>query len=318
MLLAACDGATPTQAVKIRACQYPTQDLLPFFIVQEQEIDKAGGIQLEPRATAGGAVAIEAMVAGTLDLCSAVGTVPLMTAAQRGLVPRSIVHVAANDFTDEHHRAVAVMASASVRDCRDLAGRQIAVNARDSVSAAAVVGRLETQGVHDYALVEIPFANMGLAVSGGNVAAAARNEPFYTQSLLRGDGKLLDWVMGGGPPFVRSQVTVIVFSADFVRQSPQHAKAYLRAHLRAVAWINANVERARALLARRLELTPDVGARFNLLRWPADARNDPALLDGMQPLLVRTGFLAAALPARRLYDETLLDQVLAERAQARR
>jgi NitT/TauT family transport system substrate-binding protein len=243
--------------------------------------------------------------------------VPLLTAAERGLIYSTVVPVAANVFTDERHRAVAVVAARAVRGWRDLNGARIAVNARDSITAAALVGRLRLEGVRDYVFVEIPFANMGLAVAGGNVAAAGMNEPFLTQSLARGDGVLLDWVMGGGMPFASAEVSAIVVSADLLRRDPPAAKAYLRAHLQAVRWINANTGQARRVIARRLDLTRDVAERFNLLRWPEDARNDPALLDAMQPLLIEIGALKTAIPARRLYDETLLDQVLAERQAGR-
>jgi NitT/TauT family transport system substrate-binding protein len=237
------------------------------------------------------------MVAGSLDVCPGVGTVPLMSAAERGLIPDALVAVAANNVADAHHRAVGVLAGASIRSWADLEGPRIAVNARDSIGAAALVGRLKLEGIDDYRLVEIPFANMGLAVAGANVAAASMSEPFFTQSLLRGDGRLLDWVMGGGAPFEQAPVTVIAVRAGFLRAAPDAVKAYLRAHLRAVRWLQAHRSEARHLLARRLDLTPEVGERFNLLRWPAHAPNDPALLDGMQPVLVQTGHLRAPIPA---------------------
>ncbi len=317
-VVAGCVGPASPPVIKIRAGYFTTQDFLPYFVMQDQGFDRAQGLQLEMTTFAGGAGVISAMVAGSIDLGGAIGSVPLLSAAERGLVPDTIVVVAANNMADEDHRAVAVVAAPSVQSWRDLTGRRIAVNARDSVAAAAVVGRLRLEGIADYTLVEIPFANMGLAVAGGNVAAAGMAEPFVTQSLLRGDGGLLGWVMGGGPPFTRAPFTVIVVSSDFHRKRPEGVKAYLRAHLQAVRWINANVEPARVLLARRLDLTREVGARLNLLRYPGDARDDPASLDAMQSLLVETRFLKTPIPARRLYDETLLEQVLAERGQARR
>lgn len=318
LLLASCAGATPSVTLAIRASYFPTQDFLPYLIMQDRGFDAAEGLQLDTRSFAGGAAAIAAMTAGALDLMPAVGTVPVLSAAERGLIPDAIVPIAANVFTDAEHRAIGVVVRPSVRSWRDLAGAPIAVNARDSITAAAVAGRLRREGVTDYRFVEIPFANMGLAIVGGNVAAAGMNEPFLTQSLLRGDGRLLDWVMGGGEPFPRTVVSLIAVSADFRRHHPEGVKAYLRAHLRAVQWINANPAEARRVLARRLDLTPDVGERFNMLRWPSDARNDPAQIDALQPVLLQLELLAAPRPARSVYDETLLEQALAETGVARR
>lgn len=52
---------------------------------------------------------------------------------------------------------------------------------------------------------------------------------------------------------------------------------------------------------------------MHLLRWPLDACNDPSLLEAMQRVLMDVGLLNAPIPARNLYDESLLDEVLAER-----
>jgi ABC-type nitrate/sulfonate/bicarbonate transport system substrate-binding protein len=83
--------------------------------------------------------------------------------------------------------------------------------------------------------------------------------------------------------------------------------------LQAVKWINQNPETARSTLAKRLDLSKEVGQKVHLLHWPTDARNDPALLDSMQPTLVQLGMLKGPIPARDLYDERLLDEVLAEK-----
>jgi hypothetical protein len=41
-------------------------------------------------------------------------------------------------------------------------------------------------------------------------------------------------------------------------------------------------------------------------------RDDPALLESMQPVLVKAGLLKALIPVQKLYDETLLEEVLKE------
>lgn len=233
-------------------------------------------------------------------------------AAERGLVPGQVVVVAANNFSDPDHPGQGLLARAGVQGWKDLGGQQIAVPALKSISSAALAGRLAQERVEGWTPVEIPFANMGLAVAGGTVAAAVMSEPYLTQSLLRGDGRLLGWTVGG-PPLERMQFTMIAAGADLHRNKPHAIRALLRAHLQAVRWMRANPEGARRILARRLELALEVGQRIHVLRWPADARNDPALLDAMQPLLMQVGMLKAPIPARRLYDERLLDEVLAER-----
>ncbi len=304
------DGGRPP--VTLRTGIYQAQDVLPHFVIQEQGFDKRNGLRFVERSVPGGAAAIAAIVDGSLDAGPTAASVPVLSAAARGWIPDKVVVVAANCFADRDHPGVGLLVGASIRDWKDLQGRKIAINARDSISAAAVVLRLSQEDVKDYTFVEIPFANMGLAMAGGNVAAAGMNEPYLTQSLLRRDGRLLGWVVGG-PPFEQTEFSVIIFSTAFYRTNPQGVKAYLRAHLAAVRWINDNPDKARASLARRLNLSREVAERINLLRWPRDARNAPELLEQMQQALVKDQILRTPFPIRRLYDETLLDEVLKER-----
>ena len=60
-------------------------------------------------------------------------------------------------------------------------------------------------------------------------------------------------------------------------------------------------------------LSQEVAQKVQLLRWALDARNDPALLESVQSSLVDIGLLKAMIPTNQLYDETLLDEVLAEK-----
>jgi hypothetical protein len=52
---------------------------------------------------------------------------------------------------------------------------------------------------------------------------------------------------------------------------------------------------------------------MKLIRCPADGRNNPLLLDSMQSVLMDIGMLKTAIPAKQLYDETLLNEILAEK-----
>jgi NitT/TauT family transport system substrate-binding protein len=294
---------------------FPTQDFLPYFVITEHGFDRRHDVRLVEKTFTGGSAVIDAMVKGDIDIGPAVGTVPILEASTRGLVPGRIVAVAGNNFTDPDHPSMAVLAGPSIRTWKDLRGQRVAVNAKTSLGAAALVGRLRLEDVPDVTLVEIGFPNMGLSITNGTVVAASMYEPFIAQSILRGDGHLLGWV-GGDRPFPRAELTAVLASAELHQRRPDAVKAYLRAHLDAVRWIAVNPGLARALLARRLELRPEYAAKIRLVRWAQDGRNDPAAIDALQPWLIGIGALAHRVPSRMLYDETLLTQVLAERAAA--
>jgi len=306
-----CAPKAPPQQFTLRIGFFPIVESLPYFVMQEQGFAAKNGLQFQETPNPGGGALI-AIVAGSVDGCNLVGSMSLLPAAQQGLVPDKIITVAANSFADPDHPLGAVLSAFSVNSWQDLRGQQIAAPQIKGPAGVAISGRMQIEGVADYKLVEIPYANQGLAVAGGDVAAAVMPEPWLTQSLLRKDGKLLGWIIGG-PPFERVQNTMIPFSADFYRNNPEAVKAYLRAQLQAVKWINDNPEKARAILARRMSLSPEVGQKMSLPRFSEDGRNDPVLLESMQPVLINAGLLKAPVPARQLYDETLLNEVLKEK-----
>jgi len=252
------------------------------------------------------------MAAGVVDAASNIGTAPVLAAADGGLVPGTIVSVGANTFADPEHPAFAVLVAPSINRWKDLEGQYIATNATNSHSAIAMRQRLHQEDVYATTFVITPMTNMGLSVAGGNVAAAVMTEPWLTQSLLRGDGKLFGWVIGGAP-FERVEHSMILFRTDLCRYNPQAVKAFLRAHLQAVRWIDQHPEQARSILAKWLGLSQEVAQKVQLLRWALDARNDPALLENVQSFLVEIGLLKARIPTNQLYDETLLEAVLAKK-----
>lgn len=311
MLLVSCTSAQPAQQFTIRMGSFAAQDMLSYFVMADQGFAQNNGINFTETIFPGGAAAIDAIIAGSLDACFA-GTVPVIAAAQRGLIPGKIVPAAAISFSDPEHPNIGIVASTSIKTWKDLAGQYLGVNALNGIPAAALNGRLKLEGVSDCKFIEMPIANLGLAIAGGNVAAASIPEPYLTQSLIRGDGKLLGWVIGG-QPFPQMQNADIVFSAALYQGNPAAVKSLLRAYLEAAKWINQNPDAARTILIKRFSLTPEVAQKMKLIRCPVDGRNDPVLLDSMQSVLIDIGMLKATIPANQLYDETLLNEVLRER-----
>lgn len=310
-MLAACAPAKPPQQYTLRIGMVGTLSSLPYYVMLDQGFDKKNGLSIEETIYQSAAPIFDALAEGSLDGSPSGGTIYVLQAAQDGIVPDKITMVSANSFADPEHPITGVMVADSISDWKDLEGQYIGVPSKTTTFAAAIIARLLQEGVTDYTLVEISVSNTGLAIAGGNIAAGVMTEPYITQSLLRKDGKLLGWVMGG-PPFENMEYTANVFSTDFVRNNPEAVKAYLRAHMEACRWIEKNPEAARAILGKKLSLTPKVVKNVKMMRWPSDMRNDPILLESMQPVLIDAGLLKAPIPASQLYDETLLNEILTE------
>jgi ABC-type nitrate/sulfonate/bicarbonate transport system substrate-binding protein len=312
VILATCAPAAAPRLSTLRTGIVGTLSSLPYYVMLDQGFDKQNGLVIKETIYQSAAPIFDALAEGSLDGSSAGGTVSVLQAAQDGIIPDKITVVSANSFADPEHPITGVVVANSVSDWKDLEGQYIGVPSKTTTFAAAVTARLQQEGITNYTLVEISVSNTGLAIDGGNIAAGVMTEPYLTQSLLRKDGKLLGWVIGG-PPFEKMEYTMNVFSTNIVRNNPEAVKAYLRAHMEACRWIEKNPEAARAILGKKLSLTPEVVKNVKMMRWPLDARNDPVLLESMQPVLINTGLLKAPIPASQLYDEALLNEVLSEK-----
>jgi ABC-type nitrate/sulfonate/bicarbonate transport system substrate-binding protein len=311
-ILAACTAAPPQQYT-LRIGIVGTLSSLPYYVMLDQGFDKQNGLSIEETIYQSAAPIFDALAEGSLDGSPSGGTINILQAAEKGIVPDKITMVSANSFADPEHPIVGVVVANSISDWKDLEGQYIGIVSKTTSFEAAFRARLQQEGVTDYTLVEISVSNTGLAIAGGNIAAGVMAEPYLTQSLLRKDGKLLGWIMGG-PPFEKMEYTANIFSTNLVRNNPGAVKAYLRAHIEACRWIEKNPDAARSVLGRKLSLTPEVVKNVKMMRWPLDARNDPALLENMQPVLINAGLLKAPIPASQLYDETLLNEVLTEKS----
>jgi NitT/TauT family transport system substrate-binding protein len=307
LYLSACSHPAPFAAIRTGVSN--SVDVLPFFVMKEKGFDRALGLRFSEKPYGGGAAILDAMVNNEVDLAPNMGSVPLISFAATGRIPSVVTVVASLSVCDLNHPGTGLVVSKSISSFKQLAGQYIASNSRNSVVAMLIAGRLKREKVFPYTILEIPFPNQGLAVAGGNVAAAPLIEPYLTQSLMRGDGHLLAWLTGE-PPFERMAYTVIAFRTAFLKENPGAVKAYLRAHLRSVSWIGKHDREARGILGKTLSINDDVAQKMNLVDWPKDGRNDPKLLLALESEMKDLGLINTIIAPEKLYDETLLDAVL--------
>lgn len=310
LVAAAC--ASPERPAPQRALRMgvlTSTDYLPFYVMQDRGFASEQGLRITEVAFDSGTEIVAALVDGRIDV-GQVGVPPLLAAAEAGTVPATVVSFAAGAFVSPAHPLMAVVAGPATEDWGDLAGQTVAVNAPVSLGAAALTGRMAVEGAAAPTLVNLPFANMGVAVRTGAVAAAVMLEPYLTQSLLREDGHSLGWVVGGAP-LPAGEISLLVTRSALMQDRPRLLKAYLRANVAALEWLATHEAAARELLARRLVLTPAVARRVELPLFAPDARNDRGQLqqvvDAVQQPASSPGEVS------RLFDDTLLGDVLGER-----
>lgn len=311
-LAGGCGGGDEAEdPIALRVAFIPAMDNAILPVMVEQGFAAKRGLAIELTTARGGVAALEAMAAGSLDVAYP-GSLPALSAARAGTIPRDVLIVGAGAYADAAHPSISVLAPASTT-WSDLAGQPIAVNQPGSIGHVAMLLRLRQEGVVPGSFVEIDYPNQGLAVAGRSTAAASMVEPYLTQSVARGDGVVLGRLIGGGEPFPRFIIGFIVVKRDLVRDQPNAVRALLLAHLDAVEWMAGHKDEARAVIAGHMGLPPDIARAMPLPGFVRDARIDAALLAEMQRALVELDPALTPLALDDVSDQSLLDQVLKER-----
>jgi NitT/TauT family transport system substrate-binding protein len=250
----------------------------PALIADKKGYYAAEGLKVDVRSFGDGPVVQQAVAGGDIDIAY-VGTPPAYQWYARGLDVRILAKVNSGQ--------AALIGSDSVKTLADLKGKKIAGVAKgsgmDVLLRGPVLERLKLVADQDVTIVAMPAPNMGLALERHVVDAIFTWEPFVTQTLLRGTGKLLLDVDEVAPHY---PWYVITAPSSLLASRPDDVVKLLRAHHKAIAFLQQHPAEADLLIAKEFAVTAieDLHGKT----WsPADivhqARNRLSWDDRLQP-----------------------------------
>jgi NitT/TauT family transport system substrate-binding protein len=276
------------------------------------------GYRVEWKQFNAGPSAIEAIFADALDM-TYIGPSPTL-----------------NGYIQSHGEALRVVAGATsggaslvVREgagiykASDFRGKRVASPQLGNTQDVALRAWLYSQGLAptdkggDVQVLPLANADQLTLFLKGQLDAAWAPEPWPTRLIHEGHGRLfLDerklWPNG---QFVSAQLIV---RTEFLRQHPEVVKQWLRTHVEVTDWINAHPAEARKLL--NVAIQKDTGKSLPAAELDeAFGRLTPtwdplrASLGASAQASVQAGLLHRLPDLSKLYDLTLLNQVLAEK-----
>ena len=223
----------------------------PAVIAEEKHLFAQEGLDVELKSFGDGPVLQQALAAGEIDVAY-VGAPPVYQWFSRGLDARILAKV------NHGQAAVVARAAGPVRTLADLRGRRLASVAKGSGMDVLLRGFvLKEQGRldpdKDLDVLPMPPANMNAALDRDVADAAFLWEPFVSQALLRGSGRLvldLNQALPQYPWYVVMAPTAVLKERgdDIVR--------LLRAHRKAIAFLKEHPAQADAIIARTFKLEP--------------------------------------------------------------
>jgi len=283
--------------------------------------EKAMGpnVKIDWKSFNAGPTAIEALFAGAIDM-TYVGPNPTISGYVRseGEALRVVSGAASGGA------ALVVRADANINKPEDFHGKRVASPQQGNTQDVALRSWLKAHGMktNDKGgdVTVLPMANpdqLTLFLKK-DLDAAWAPEPWATRLIREGNGKLfLDerdlWPHG---QFV---ITNLIVRTKFLQEHPDLVKNWIRANMELTEWINKNLPEAKKLINQQIQKEtgkalpqPVIDEAFSRIEITYDPLRNTLLTSAHSAF--EAGFLGKQMPdLSRLYDFSLLNQVLAEK-----
>jgi sulfonate transport system substrate-binding protein len=283
--------------------------------------EKAMGpnVKIDWKSFNAGPSAIEALFAGAIDM-TYVGPNPTISGYVRsqGEALRVVAGSASGGA------ALVVRADSGIQKPEDFHGKKIASPQQGNTQDVALRSWLKAHGMKtadkggDVQVMPMANPDQLTLFQKKELDAAWAPEPWATRLIRDGNGRMfLDerdlWPKG---QFV---VTNLIVSTKFLQQHPDLVKNWIRANVEITDWINQNLPEAKKLLNQQIQKETGKALSAGLLDEAftrIEITYDPlrnTLLTSAHSAF-DAGFLGKQMPdLSRLYDLTLLNQVLTEK-----
>ena len=229
LTMAAC-GAKEDEIVKVKVGTWKTaQTILPYFY--DQFDPENYELEVLPFTNPGDQKA--ALLAGELDMTGTT-LVTAISAAAAG-EPIKVVCSLCNKCS-----ALVVGKDSGIEKEEDLKGKTIAY-VPGTMHHALLLDVLERAGLDaekDVELVRIDFFDMGQALADGTIDAFCSGEPYPSDAILKGYGRVLSY------PYFDDSISTInagmIVTEDTIKNNPELVQALVNAHMKATDYLQEN------------------------------------------------------------------------------
>jgi NitT/TauT family transport system substrate-binding protein len=216
----------------------------PVFVAAEKGLFTAEGIEVDLRVFPGPADSIPALVAGHLDL--SLTTPDALIPLNDGGVSVLTVMV-----LDASHGGDGIIAKDSINNIEDLRGKRIGVT-EGEVNHLLLMLALEQAGLSgdDIRIANMNADDAGAAFIGGQLDAAVTWEPWLSNSVSQGAGKVL-FTSADAPDML---IDVVAVTPETLAAREQDIAAFVRAVDKALAMMESDPDSSNAIIGRWLDI----------------------------------------------------------------
>jgi NitT/TauT family transport system substrate-binding protein len=292
--------ASAATLLPVRLGAMPIDTAAEAFYALDQGFFTAAGLDVTLTILNNGATIAAAASAGALDI--GFGSPSPVLMAHLGGLP--IWFIAPAAVWDGKPQAVLVVAKGSpIHTGADLNGKTIAVAGLHDLTQYTVQAWIDRNGGNSASVqfLELPYAQMGLALEQGRVNAATAIQPFISQMSA---GTTILGSLSVAPEG-RYLLAGWFAMTSYIEQNPEAVRRFALAMRQTARWANTHPKETAAILERYTKMDPAQVAVTTRAHYADDARFDPQLLQPVIDIMVHYGKVNS-IPASNLIWPTFL------------
>jgi NitT/TauT family transport system substrate-binding protein len=245
----------------------PVVDTAGLFLAQQNGYFKQAGLNVTIQPISVTPQAIPDLEAGKVDVVAGANYVSFFQADETQHANLKVL-VDGQSCSDDTFEVLS-MPSTGINSPADLAGKTIAVNAKNNIQTLLINTALETAGVNPSSVkfVQVAFPKMGAALDSHKVDAISVVEPFITQNELQfGAQPVMSTCTG---PTASFPISGYFATSGFLQKYPNTARAFQQALDRGQALADSSRQAVEEIMPSYIKtLTASQAAVVNLGEFP--------------------------------------------------
>lgn len=304
---ASSSGATGTELTKLKLGVLKMAALTNPWVAKQEGIFEKNGLDVELVEFKAGSEAISAQQSGDVDIVLSIpGTA--MTAIERGF---DLVAIAQNEIAKTagpDSGSIQVLKDSGIESLKDLAGKKVAVSSLHSQNTVGVQQLLKDTGVDlsKVQLIEIPLPSQVDALKSKQVDAVVAVDPYTTQLITSGLGKVLSWNYVESIP--EQPLGAWFAKSTFVNEKPEVIEKFNLSIKESIDYLLADPERARQKVAEYTGLDPKLVQDMPLISW--SYKVDPKKWQEVVDLMVKNNELKGSKKAEDYFSEQIKSYII--------
>lgn len=262
-------AVSPAEAQKLTPLSVGTMkssSQTPDYYAKKYGIFEKNGLDVKLTEFSNGSNAIAAGQSGAVDIMVAIPGIA-MTAKQNGFDLVGLFQIEVAKTAPPDTGSLQVLATSDLNSLKDLAGRKIGVASLSSQNTVSVQTVLKRAGVDvkTVQFIEMPFPAMINALKARHVDAVSLIDPFTTQMLSSGTGRVLSWTYVEAVP---GQPTSVWWAKSaFAQQKADTVERFNKSIKEAIDILNANPDKALAEIGAYTGMNPELIKHMPLPSW---------------------------------------------------